>query len=88
MTGDFLVLKSSQHYQCPHQRDEPTLPKTVQCTVLVGEKSLQQQALQAVPENGVALAPFETAGNPKDCLRGFFTQVQTALPSFRRTEGA
>jgi hypothetical protein len=28
--------------------------------VLVGEKSLQQQVLQAVPENGVALAPFET----------------------------
>jgi hypothetical protein len=28
--------------------------------VLVGEKSLQQQVLQAVPENGVAPAPFET----------------------------
>jgi hypothetical protein len=28
--------------------------------VLVGEMSLQQQALQAVTENGVALAPFET----------------------------
>jgi hypothetical protein len=28
--------------------------------VLVGEKSLQQQSLQAVPENGVVLAPFET----------------------------
>jgi hypothetical protein len=33
--------------------------------VLVGEKSLQQQALQAVPENGVVLAPFETAGSAK-----------------------
>jgi hypothetical protein len=43
--------------------DEPTLLKTLQCMVLVGEKSLQQQALQAVPENGVALTPFETAGN-------------------------
>jgi hypothetical protein len=31
--------------------------------VLVGEMSLQQQALQAVPENSVVLAPFETAGN-------------------------
>jgi hypothetical protein len=28
--------------------------------VLVGEMSLQQQVLQAVPENGVVLAPFET----------------------------
>jgi hypothetical protein len=28
--------------------------------VLVGEMSLQQQVLQAVPENGVSLAPFET----------------------------
>jgi hypothetical protein len=28
--------------------------------VLVGEMSLQQQTLQAVPENGVVLAPFET----------------------------
>jgi hypothetical protein len=28
--------------------------------VLVGEMSLQQQMLQAVPENGVVLAPFET----------------------------
>jgi hypothetical protein len=33
--------------------------------VLVGEKSLQQQVLQAVPENGVALAPFETVAVPK-----------------------
>jgi hypothetical protein len=40
--------------------DESTLLKTLQCMVLVGEKSLQQQVLQAVPENGVALAPFET----------------------------
>jgi hypothetical protein len=40
--------------------DEPTLLKTLQCMVLVGEKSLQQQVLQAVPENGVVLAPFET----------------------------
>jgi hypothetical protein len=45
--------------------DEPTLLKTLQCMVLVGEKSLQQQELQAVPENGVALAPFETAGSAK-----------------------
>jgi hypothetical protein len=28
--------------------------------VLVGEKSLQQQVLQAVPENGVTLTPFKT----------------------------
>jgi hypothetical protein len=28
--------------------------------VLVGEKSLQQQALQAVPENSVILTLFET----------------------------
>jgi hypothetical protein len=33
--------------------------------VFVGEKSLQQQALQAVPENGVVLAPFETVAAPK-----------------------
>jgi hypothetical protein len=33
--------------------------------VLVGKKSLQQQALQAVPENGVALTPFKTAGSAK-----------------------
>jgi hypothetical protein len=33
--------------------------------VLVGEKSLQQQVLQAVPENGVVLTPFETAGSAK-----------------------
>jgi hypothetical protein len=45
--------------------DEPTLLKTLQCMVLVGEKSLQQQVLQAVPENGVALTPFETAGSAK-----------------------
>jgi hypothetical protein len=32
--------------------------------VLVGEKSLQQQVLQAVPENGVVLAPFETVAVP------------------------
>jgi hypothetical protein len=32
----------------------------MQCMVLVSEMSLQQQSLQAVPENGVALAPFET----------------------------
>jgi hypothetical protein len=54
--------------------------------VLVGEKSLQQQVLQAVPENGGALAPFETAGNPKGCLRGFFTQVQTELLPVISTE--
>jgi hypothetical protein len=45
--------------------DEPTLLKTLQCMVFVGERSLQQQVLQAVPENGVALAPFETAVNAK-----------------------
>jgi hypothetical protein len=33
--------------------------------VLVGEKSLQQQMLQAVPENGVVLTPFETVAVPK-----------------------
>jgi hypothetical protein len=33
--------------------------------VLVGEKSLQQQVLQAVPENGVSLTPFETVAVPK-----------------------
>jgi hypothetical protein len=33
--------------------------------VLVGEKSLQQQVLQAVPENGVSITPFEKAGNAK-----------------------
>jgi hypothetical protein len=32
--------------------------------VLVGEKSLQQQVLQAVPENGVVLAPFEMVAVP------------------------
>jgi hypothetical protein len=31
--------------------------------VLVGEMSMQQQVLHAVPENGVVLAPFETAVN-------------------------
>jgi hypothetical protein len=45
--------------------DEPTLLKTMQCMVLVGEMSLQQQVLQAVPENGVVLAPFETLAMPK-----------------------
>jgi hypothetical protein len=40
--------------------DEPTYLKTLQCMLLVGEKSLQQQVLQAVPENGVVLTPFET----------------------------
>jgi hypothetical protein len=40
--------------------DEPTFLKTLQCMVLIGEKSLQQQVLQAVPENGVVIAPFET----------------------------
>jgi hypothetical protein len=33
--------------------------------VLVGEKSLQQQVLQAVPENGVVLAPFETVARSR-----------------------
>jgi hypothetical protein len=33
--------------------------------VLVGEMSLQQQVLQAVPENGVVLAPFETVARSR-----------------------
>jgi hypothetical protein len=53
--------------EAPHEGfpvwDEPTLLKTLQCMVLVGEMNLQQHVLQAVPENGVALAPFETAGS-------------------------
>jgi hypothetical protein len=46
-------------------KDEPTFLKTVQRTVLVGEMSLQQQVLQAVPENGVVLAPFETVARSR-----------------------
>jgi hypothetical protein len=66
LTGNFLhlILGVAPHEGFPDW-DEPTFLKTLQCMVLVGEKSLQQQALQAVPENDVALAPFETAGSTK-----------------------
>jgi hypothetical protein len=72
LTGDFFVPQILTIISAPPPRDEPTLPKTVQCTVLVGEMSLQQQMLQAVPENGVALAPFETAVSARALTEGFF----------------
>jgi hypothetical protein len=67
-----VILSEAEESRCeaPHEGfpdwDEPTLLKTLQCMVLVGEMSLQQQVLQAVPENGVALAPFETDGSAID----------------------
>jgi hypothetical protein len=71
-SGEIFCVSKHSTPHCWHSRpsgfpywDEPTLLKTLQCTVFVGEKSLQQQVLQAVPVNGVYLAPFETAGSAK-----------------------
>jgi hypothetical protein len=47
--------------------------------VLVGEKSLQQQTLQAVSENGVALAPFETVALRSNDGRVFCTKFTDLL---------
>jgi hypothetical protein len=60
--------------------------------VLVGEKSLQQQSLQAVPENGVTLAPFETVARSRTenvseefcviCPRNYTVIVQACLSTY------